>query len=202
MPSSGLLATLRPVGRCLGIVPCDAYPQLNRSSGRCFHRRPFGYSNEKEPLAILNTVILHRLNPTEAKVLCFACDFKWHPDGAGIRIGFLVFGGFIHFESPSASGFRFPSWYYWTPLFLNCYAIHPCSCCPYCGILILIFTVGEYFENPPITYLSAFNRGKFISGWFWRSARWILFISSNTPLVFGIARLPALSTSRIWDKPK
>jgi hypothetical protein len=37
------LGFLPAVAGCLGLVPCDAYPQLNRSSGRCFHRRPFGY---------------------------------------------------------------------------------------------------------------------------------------------------------------
>jgi len=31
------------VAGCLSIVPCDAYPQLDRFSGRCFYRRPFGY---------------------------------------------------------------------------------------------------------------------------------------------------------------
>jgi len=32
-PSSGLLAPLRPVGRCLDTVPCDPCPHLQPTSG-------------------------------------------------------------------------------------------------------------------------------------------------------------------------
>jgi hypothetical protein len=45
------LGFLPAVAGCLSIVPCDAYPQLDRFSGRCFYRRPFGYwffKNHKE----------------------------------------------------------------------------------------------------------------------------------------------------------